>query len=47
MQDRAIASHATPGLEFIDRYEGLGPFLGIGLAVRPGAESPNRSPSGS
>ena len=34
-------------LEFIDQYEGLGPFMGIGLAVRRGAESPNRSPRGS
>jgi hypothetical protein len=44
LQDRAIASHATPGGEFIGRYEGLGPFMGIGLAVRRGAENPNQLP---
>ena len=34
-------------LEVIDQYEELGPFMGLGLAVRRGAESPNRSPRGS
>ncbi len=33
-------------LEYIDQYEGLGPFMGTGLAVRRSAESPNRSPRG-
>ena len=33
--------------EFIDQYEAVGGLMGIGLAVRRGAESPDRSPRGS
>ena len=31
----------------VDQYQGLGPFIGIGLAVKRGAESPTRSSRGS